>query len=1110
MSLHDLLVEAGVDPVSSRGARTYPCPTCGTGPRQYQHGDSRGPLRVFKGARGEAWKCHACGVGGGPVALARALDRVDLVTLAQTRAAEAPARAVAGRIDVRRAWAELQADRAAWQASAASSLSGWAAHELADAWAASHVGIAWANVEAVSGRHGKALARWACGFGRFLMVALHDAAGNVRSAVARYHDAAPADGPRFLFLSSGRAGVADGETLTYGSIPAAVRADGPIYLVEGARDWIVAHALAQRTGGAAVGARSHGELPAVARLLADEIDRQKRPASQVDLRIVPHLGDRDEVGLTSARKAADVLQARAVGKVSAVFCPPGTAGKADLADQVKGASTAAETWARLDALRVDVIVEAPIDVRDPGASDLLRARIGRVAAAAQADPLALYVVEVPEAMGKTRCSVSLLAQHAGAGGSAVLYQTTHERLDEARAELAKLIEAGDAPDVEVAHLQGKARLCLQAAKLDEVGNAQGARDLRTRLSGDRSGKTCMGCPLRQICPATRSQGVTSGRVTLATHERMRRGLTVPHTRVPALQVIDEAADLVTQADVTQADVMGIFTAESPHSQAWRSQAAEGVEAVRRIVRCLDAVARRRAQAWSTMLDPKELLRELDEAGATGPARVLFTPRQTSLWEADTGADVDCQVEAPPDAPAWAVRSGRWRGQYVDRQAWSAVVELARALARGQAPRHAFAVSPGGAWSLVTMRAARIPEGPAVLLDATAQENRVRLDALARASGRHLQIERITARVLSPGKSVHLRTGAFARSRIIPGGVPAPHAYSLVRRALLDVAQEMPAGGRVGVITFKALAGALLDPTHELGELRAWARASLDLDLVIGWYGRDETGTNRFADCDALLLLGDPTGNMSAAAAQARIAGADPGAWWASKTRAAARQACARGRSARRGDALRLLMYVGRSAPEVPGVSWEVADLDRGRIVSDDRVQAVRRLRTLAEAHGAIGAPAVRRLPQLDGFPDQRVREMCAEVARLMGWAQHHVKAGRARWAVYAPTREAAEVYAGVMSARAASPQNGLGVESAANADHLPDVRPAAEMRSGDVERTVDRPPGLSSMGIPGGLYSPNGLRRGGTSGGRPADLQATPKPRPAPGWSRPGTIEATA
>jgi len=63
-------------------------------------------------------------------------------------------------------------------------------------------------------------------------------------------------------------------------------------------------------------------------------------------------------------------------------------------------------------------------------------------------------------MGKTRCSVALLAQHAQAGGSAVLY-----------------------------HLQGKTRPCLQAAKLDEVGNAQGARDLRTRLSGDKSGKT---------------------------------------------------------------------------------------------------------------------------------------------------------------------------------------------------------------------------------------------------------------------------------------------------------------------------------------------------------------------------------------------------------------------------------------------------------------------------------------------------------------------------------------------------------------------------------------------------------------------------------------------
>jgi hypothetical protein len=1095
MSLHRLLNEAGVEPVSTSG-RTYPCPVCSTGPGQYQHGDRRGPLRVFKARNGgEAWKCHACGAGGGAVALARALDRTDLVTLATMRSSENAPRPVSNRIDVRRAWADLQAGRNAWEASCAASLASWAAPDLARSWAASSAGIGWADVDAVEGRQGKALARWGRGVERHLLVALRDKSGDVRSAVARYHDAPPAGGPRFLFLSSGRAGVADGETLTYGSIPAAVAADGPIYLVEGARDWIVAHAWAQRSGGAAVGARSHGELPAVAALLADALDRQKRPSSQTEIRIVPHLGDHDEVGLVSARKAADVLQSRGCGTVKAVYCPPGRAGKADLADQVTGLSTAAESWARLDGLRVDLVAEAPIDIRDRRASEVLRDRIGRIAKAAQADPRALYVVEVPEAMGKTRACVEILACVAQDGGAGVLYQNTHERLDEARGELARLVNAGVAPDVPVTHLQGKARLCSAAARLESSGDLQGARDLRSRLSADRSGRMCMGCPLRQTCPATRSQGVTSGRITLATHERMRRGLDVPHTRVDALQVIDEAADLVTQDEVTRDSVIGILTAESPHSAAWRSANEEGVEAVRRIVGCLDALARRHAQPWAVTLDARTVISELDQTGATGPAQVLFTPRQTSLFEPVADV-VDCQVEAPPDAPAWAVRAGRWRGQYVDRAAWSAVVDVARALARRTGSRHAMTVNADGSWSIVTMRAGRIPAGPAVLLDATATENRVRLEALARASGRYLQVERIAARVLSPGRSVHLRTGGFGRSRILQHGAPAPHAYGLVRRVLLDAAQSMPGGGKVGIITFKALATALDDPGHELGELRAWARASLDLDLVIGWYGRDDTGTNRFADCDALLLLGDPTGNMSAAAAQARLAGADPVAWWSSQTQAKARQACARGRSARRGDSLKLLMYVGRSAPMVPGVTWEVADLDRGRIVSDDRVEAVRRLRMLADAHGAIAAPVVGRLPALDGFGPQRVREMCAEVARLMGWAQHHVKAGRARWAVYAATREAAEVYASTMSS-----QNGLGVESAGIVES-----PSMVVRVfGSVDAPADAPADdqakvrtvLSSMGIPGGLYSPNGLRRYGPPAGHPAPV-GRPGIRPPP------------
>jgi hypothetical protein len=1098
--IHVLLADAGFHPVG-RGAPTYHCPVCGTGPRQYQHGDARGPLRVFNGRRGPAWKCHACEAGGGIYALARALDCVDRVALAEQRRAEAPPPAVAGRIDVRRAWHELQLDRAAWQASCGVSLASWAPVDLANRLASSAVGIAWADVNAVSGRTAKSLARWAAGHDRRLMVALHDVAGEVRSAVARYHAAVPVDGPRFLFLSSARASVADGETLTYGSIPAAVAAGGPICLVEGARDWIVAQAWASRHGGAAVGARSHGELPTVARLLADEVERQSRPVSGVELRLVPHLGDHDDVGERSMAGAADLLRDRAAGTVRMMRCHLGANGKADLADQLAGCATAADAWAKIDRLLADAVLvaDAPLDVRDPGASDLLRLRIASVAKSAAEHPDRLYVVETPEGVGKTRASMRVLADHVAAGGVGVLYQTTHERLRESRAELDRLVEAGDAPAVEVHHMRGRAALCEQAAGLDRAGEPDAARDLRARLSSDRNNRICMGCPLRQTCPAMRAQGIKAGELTQATHERMRRGLSVPHTRVDALQVIDEAADLVTHHEVKSADLGGVLTADSPAMRAWRADNVDAVEAIRRILGCLDEVALRRRGAFAAHVPASAWFADLLDLGAAGPARVLFVPRQTSLFQSDT---VDlCQVATPPDAPSWAIRHGSWRGRYVDRDAWNILVEVARGLTRGCPPESGrwLQVGPDGSWSLVAMRAARIPDGPAMVLDATAVENGPRLDALARASGRTVERVSIPARVLAPGRAVHVRTNGFARSRVLVGGRPAPHAFGLLRRILLTMGESMPSGGSVGIITLKGLADALLDPSSELGELRAWARDFLRLDLVVGWYGRDETGTNRFSGCDALLLLGDPTGNMSAAAAEARTAGVDPMTYWSGMTRARARQACARGRSARRGAELRVLMYVGRTAPTVPGVSWEVSDLDRGRMMSDDKVEAVRFVRTLAASHGALAAPALRPLPALDGIADQRVREICGEVARTLGWTQHHVKAGPARWAVYAPDRESAERFAAF-----ASSQNGLGVESAGIADTV-EARGFAPAAPADApSRSASSAVGGSSMGNSGGPAPMLGLRRHGPPLAPPA-VRPSSLPTWASSWARPDT-----
>ena len=102
-------------------------------------------------------------------------------------------------------------------------------------------------------------------------------------------------------------------------------------------------------------------------------------------------------------------------------CALGANGKADLADQLAGCATAADAWARLDALLADavLVVEAPLDVRDPGASELLRAKIANVAKSAAEHPDRLYVVETPEGYAIPANQVPAVTTTAAPGVSPV-------------------------------------------------------------------------------------------------------------------------------------------------------------------------------------------------------------------------------------------------------------------------------------------------------------------------------------------------------------------------------------------------------------------------------------------------------------------------------------------------------------------------------------------------------------------------------------------------------------------------------------------------------------------------------------------------------------------
>ena len=1012
-SIHELLTSNGFHPVTT-GKPTYACPVCGAGPGSYQGGDRRGPLRVYRAtgernAGREMWKCHACDASGGRFALARHLDAVDTSTLEQTRsAAHAPAPGRASRIDVARAWSTIDADRVRWSTVLEAAVREWAPADVAGLVA--RLSAVAVPVDHLRGDAAK-LSRWATATDRAVMVALHDAAGRVASCAGRASRAS-AHADRFRFFSSERAGVADGTLLTYGRAVDVASAAGPVVIVEGARDWITAHLWARRRGGVAIGARSCGELPAVAKLVADVLTHAERPCSTVDLVVIPHQGDRDDVGVRYMDRAVEHLRSRAVGRVRLVTVPtsPAPDGRnvGDLADLLKTATGADDLFELVDQLveAAAVVVEAPIDLRDPDAGARLAGIASSVVDQAIHDPGALVVWAPVEGAGKTRTCLALLAEHARQGSTAVFVGRTHHLLDEAAAELGRL----GVDDVDVAHLKGRPTLCMQATHLEQMGNQEGAADLRERLSQDRRGALCMSCNLRDVCPAMQAKPVAAGSLSLVTHERARRGLKMPK-RAASLVIIDELCELVGQSSMSRDALASIVEAAGPRSRAWQADHPDVVAAVAKLVDCIDVVARRRAGPHGAAVPASAWVADLEAIGATGAARELCSPVQRDLF--DPSGDELRELEPPPAAPPRAVLNGHeWRRDYADRAAWGFILTLSRRLARNaDADLPELVVDRAGRWSLVTYQATRLADGPTILLDATARENMPRLQALARRSGRRLVIVENDVRVESPGVAVHLRTAAFSTSRLLDQGRPAPHAFALVRRVLLEASERLQAGGVLGVITHKPVAVALGADVGDLADLTRWARESLRLDLRLGWYGKDELGSNRFADVDGLLLLGDPAVNMNASASEARAVGADALTLWRSATRSRARQAAARGRSARRGAGLALLMYAGRDAPDVPGVAWAVHDLDRGRSLSDEAVAAMRLLRTIADAHGGLAPAVVRRLPALDGHADRKLRLWCESIGKARSWRSWSVAAVGARLTVWAPTREAAEAVA---------------------------------------------------------------------------------------------------
>lgn len=164
---------------------------------------------------------------------------------------------------------------------------------------------------------------WRQGAKRRLFLALRNAQGEVVSVKRRWvePDSPPEHDPaKSKALPRSITGQAEGELLTFGSIPAAIQAMGrgePLYICEGGPDWLALRAFlkAENKPAAVLGASSASELPRLAAEVVAQLKERGLERDACDVRLFPHQGDTAWIGHRKAIEAARLLDPYATVRV---------------------------------------------------------------------------------------------------------------------------------------------------------------------------------------------------------------------------------------------------------------------------------------------------------------------------------------------------------------------------------------------------------------------------------------------------------------------------------------------------------------------------------------------------------------------------------------------------------------------------------------------------------------------------------------------------------------------------------------------------------------------------------------------------------------------------
>lgn len=311
----------------------------------------------------------------------------------------------------------------------------------------------------------------------------------------------------------------------------------------------------------------------------------------------------------------------------------------------------------------------------------------------------------------------------------------------------------------------------------------------------------------------------------------------------------------------------------------------------------------------------------------------------------------------------------------------------------------------GNWHLEKLSVKPLPKAPAILLDATGE---LTLEEYRAAYKTHRVVMMgMSVWGTKPRKALHAKTKGVSRNALhLPSGLLKQGAPRTVERLVSILVEETRRAYpraqinrdlRIGVLTYKSV--------HDwmLGQNIVQQMAAHGVELLLGYFGRDDRGTNRFERVDGLAVIGDARANMGVVESHCQLLRLDTAAVMASRAQAILVQALFRARhSGRPAGSEPVILLASGGRPHMAGIAWDEINDMGGETAGMGRGLAYEMVVHVANELGVAGAKVLQLYDwstfaiddPLSKVSPKIIQTAVAEVMKeRRGWQQYQIATG---------------------------------------------------------------------------------------------------------------------